>query len=186
MSACGVTRCNPAFPFTCTRPLSPTDSVAAGRTLRRGKEDDRPYVSILHKIDVVFLAISSNCLSKTNRTYSETGLPVGMTENADENHCRSCEVMKTCDECLAAFTCGWCGNDDNPRNGVCVNGDFSGEKGICLGFFLGFLLSFFPSFCFGLLSLSFILLFFFPSCLLSISFFLLSFLFIPFFSFVLF
>ena len=123
-----------------------------------------------------FLAISSNCLSKTNRSYSETGLPVGMTENADENHCRSCEVMKTCDECLAAFTCGWCGNDDNPRNGVCVNGDFSGEKGICLGFFLVFLLSFLLSVlvsCPCLLSFfsSFLLVFFpflfffYPFCL---------------------
>ncbi|XP_076454870.1 multiple epidermal growth factor-like domains protein 8 [Babylonia areolata] len=44
------------------------------------------------------------------------------------NGCRDCSQHTTCANCLAAFGCGWCGNDDNPTLGLCVDGDFTGPQ----------------------------------------------------------
>nr|KAG5710511.1 hypothetical protein BaRGS_013157 [Batillaria attramentaria] len=42
--------------------------------------------------------------------------------------CHSCAEHTDCQSCLANFGCGWCGNDDNPTLGVCVDGDFTGPS----------------------------------------------------------
>ncbi|KAL8608232.1 hypothetical protein ACOMHN_016687 [Nucella lapillus] len=44
------------------------------------------------------------------------------------NGCRDCTQHTQCDTCLSTFGCGWCGNDDNPTLGVCVDGDFTGPQ----------------------------------------------------------
>ena len=57
--------------------------------------------------------------------------------------CHNCSVHTQCDSCLSSFSCGWCGNDDNPTLGVCVDGDFTGRlQDLCV-----FLVLFLPSLC---------------------------------------
>ncbi|XP_011762843.2 multiple epidermal growth factor-like domains protein 8 isoform X1 [Macaca nemestrina] len=46
-----------------------------------------------------------------------------------EPRCRSCDGFLTCHECLQSHECGWCGNEDNPTLGRCLQGDFSGPLG---------------------------------------------------------
>ncbi|CAN7993576.1 unnamed protein product, partial [Ixodes hexagonus] len=71
-------------------------------------------------------------------TYTTSFMYGGCREWVDEDHgsprgasfpgaqCPNCSVFKECGACLHKLGCGWCGNDYNPRNGVCVEGDFSG------------------------------------------------------------
>ncbi|XP_078593005.1 multiple epidermal growth factor-like domains protein 8 [Branchiostoma floridae x Branchiostoma japonicum] len=51
-----------------------------------------------------------------------------LDSNGDKS-CPNCSLHATCDECLADFMCGWCGNVDNPTLGRCVAGDFQGPSG---------------------------------------------------------
>ncbi|XP_037559962.1 multiple epidermal growth factor-like domains protein 8 [Dermacentor silvarum] len=71
-------------------------------------------------------------------TYTTSFMYGGCREWVDEDHgspkgatfpgaqCPNCSAFKDCAGCLQKLGCGWCGNDYNPNNGVCVEGDFSG------------------------------------------------------------
>uniref|UniRef100_A0A6I8P4P7 Multiple EGF like domains 8 n=1 Tax=Ornithorhynchus anatinus TaxID=9258 RepID=A0A6I8P4P7_ORNAN len=46
-----------------------------------------------------------------------------------ERRCQTCARFSSCRDCLQNFECGWCGNQDNPTLGRCLQGDFSGPRG---------------------------------------------------------
>ncbi|XP_058056317.1 multiple epidermal growth factor-like domains protein 8 [Anopheles bellator] len=45
-----------------------------------------------------------------------------------QQQCKSCESLPTCAHCLRSLGCGWCYDEANPINGVCMRGDF-GQPG---------------------------------------------------------
>ncbi|PNI95458.1 MEGF8 isoform 3 [Pan troglodytes] len=47
-----------------------------------------------------------------------------------EPRCRSCDGFLTCHECLQSHECGWCGNEDNPTLGRCLE---DCGHGVCSG-----------------------------------------------------
>ncbi|MBV94679.1 Multiple epidermal growth factor-like domains protein 8, partial [Eschrichtius robustus] len=47
-----------------------------------------------------------------------------------EPRCRSCDRFLTCHECLQSHECGWCGNEDNPTLGRCLE---DCGHGVCSG-----------------------------------------------------
>lgn len=71
-------------------------------------------------------------------TYTTSFMYGGCREWVDEDHvspggasfpgaqCPNCSLLGDCEACLQKLGCGWCGNDYNPKNGVCVEGDFAG------------------------------------------------------------
>ena len=59
----------------------------------------------------------------------------GCTEWVDSlsvNVNSSCRQHTSCSSCISDFMCGWCGNRNNPRIGVCYAGDFSGNNSSAL------------------------------------------------------
>jgi hypothetical protein len=58
-----------------------------------------------------------------------------MVTNGDFNNghhqCKSCSMYKNCSSCLKRLSCGWCYLEENPIEGSCVDGDFSGPSVPC-------------------------------------------------------
>lgn len=48
-----------------------------------------------------------------------------------EQQCKSCTVFSNCSSCLKSLGCGWCYYQENPIDGVCVQGDFSNPTVEC-------------------------------------------------------
>ncbi|XP_058126471.1 multiple epidermal growth factor-like domains protein 8 isoform X2 [Anopheles coustani] len=45
--------------------------------------------------------------------------------------CKSCASHQNCSYCLRSLSCGWCYDEDNPINGVCMQGDFGRSSKEC-------------------------------------------------------
>lgn len=50
------------------------------------------------------------------------------------HQCKSCGMFKNCSTCLRSLNCGWCFIEENPIEGACVDGDFSGSSAQCSSF----------------------------------------------------
>uniref|UniRef100_A0A182QTX8 Multiple epidermal growth factor-like domains protein 8 n=1 Tax=Anopheles farauti TaxID=69004 RepID=A0A182QTX8_9DIPT len=56
----------------------------------------------------------------------------GATPTASLQQCKSCASYHNCSFCLRSLSCGWCYDEDNPINGVCMQGDFNrSAQGAC-------------------------------------------------------
>ncbi|KAG5668747.1 hypothetical protein PVAND_016674 [Polypedilum vanderplanki] len=58
-------------------------------------------------------------------------LIVNGAESYGHHQCKSCGMFKNCSTCLRSLNCGWCYIEENPIEGTCVDGDFSGTSTQC-------------------------------------------------------
>ncbi|KAL7013836.1 hypothetical protein ACKWTF_015609 [Chironomus riparius] len=56
---------------------------------------------------------------------------IDINGNYGHHQCKACSMYSNCSTCLRSLNCGWCYMEENPIEGACVDGDFSGSAMTC-------------------------------------------------------